>query len=449
MGESSPELLAHHYTEAGQTVEAISFWAKAGLQAQERSAHKEAISHFRQGLALVETLEESPERDLLEFQFLIPFGVALLTTQGYAAPEVGPVFERAQVFGQKLAEPAVQFHIHWGIWAWRVVREELEVCSQMLDEALTLIAPLDDPGLKIEALFIGVLTSFYRGEFTRTRELCEQGFPLYDEMTSKAHARHTGQNVGVTMQSYWALALWHLGYPEQAMQRAQQAVDLARSLKHPFSLAYALGHAGWLHHHCRLSDAVQKFSREETALSTEQSFPFWLAEGYFHQGFSLLLQQKGTEGLESLQSGLTIFNMTGAKLSLCHFYGQLAQGHLLAGDTAEALKKIDDAIATSAINGNVFNLAEIHRLRGEILLAHSSDRISDAEACFHKSLEIAKAQQASSSELRTTVSLCRLHQQQGRSSESRDGLADLCQWFQEGHNLPDLIEAMQLLNSLT
>lgn len=124
----------------------------------------------------------------------------------------------------------------------------------MLDEALTLIAPLDDPDLKIEALFIGVLTSFYRGEFTRTRELCEQGFPLYDEMTSKAHARHTGQNVGVTMQSYWALALWHLGYPEQAMQRAQQAVDLARSLKHPFSLAYALCHAGWLHHHCRLSD---------------------------------------------------------------------------------------------------------------------------------------------------------------------------------------------------
>ncbi len=446
MGESSPELLAHHYTEAGQTVDAINYWAKAGLQAQERSANNEAISHFRQGLALVETLDESPERDLLEFQFLIPFGVALLTTQGYAAPEVGPVFERARVFGQKFAEPAVQFHIHWGIWAWRVVREELEICSRMFDEALALIKPLDDPGLNIEALFIGVLTSFYQGEFTRTRELCEQGFPLYDEAISKAHARHTGQNVGVTMQSYWALALWHLGYPEQAMQRSQQAVELARSLKHPFSLAYALCHASWLHHHCRLADTVRKITEEVIPLSNEQSFPFWLAEAYFHQGFAALLERLGPQGLELLQTGLNVFHMTGAKLSLCQFHGQFAQGHLLTGETLEALQKIDEAIATSAINGNVFNLAEIHRLRGEILLAHSTDSIADAEACFHKSLEIAKVQHCRSSELRTMVSLCRLRQQQGDESESRAALASLCEWFQEGHDLPDLRDARQLLD---
>ena len=448
LGESSPELLAHHYTEAGHSQEAIGYWLKAGLQAQERSANKEAISHFRQGLALVATLEESADRDRLEFPFLIPLGVALLTTQGYAAPEVGPVFERARVFGQKLAEPAVQFHIHWGIWAWRVVREELQICNQMADEALRLIAPLDDPGLRIEALFIGVLTSFYRGEFTKTRELCEQAFPLFDEATSKLHARQTGQNVGVTMQSYWALALWHLGYPEQAMQRASQAVALARSLKHPFSLAYALCHTSWLHHHCRIGEVVRKMSQEEISLSTEQSFPFWLAEGYFHQGFASLLDGKGAEGLQSLQTGLNIFNMTGAKLSLCQFQAQLAQGHLLTGDTSAALQQIDEALATSAINGNVFYLAEIHRLRGEILLAHSPDRVPDAEACFHKSLEIARAQQAKSSELRTTISRYCLHQQQGRSAESRDALANLVAWFQEGHDLPDLMEAKQLPDAL-
>ena len=445
MGESSPELLAHHYTEAGHTVEAISYWSKAGLQAQERSANNEAISHFRQGLALVETLDESTERDALEFQFLVPLGVALLTTQGYAAPEVGPVFERARMFGQKLTEPAVQFHIHWGIWAWRVVREELENCSQMFEEAMELIEPLNNPGLRVEALFIGVLTSFYRGEFAKTVELCEQGFPLFDLETSKQHARHTGQNVGATMQSYWALALWHLGYPEQAIDRAAQAVALARSLKHPFSLAYALCHASWLHHHCRHREAVEKFSQEEIVLSTEQSFPFWLAEGYFHKGFAALLAQDGTEGLESLQTGLTIFNMTGANLSLCQFQAQIALGLSLTGHSAAALQKIDEALATSAINGNVFNLAEIHRLRGEILLAHFRDNGTEAEASFKKSLEIARAQQARSSELRTLVSLHRLHKEQGRKSESRAALESVYQWFQEGHDLPDLTEAKQLL----
>ncbi len=448
MGQSSPELLAHHYTEAGQTIDAIGYWAKAGLQAQERSANKEAISHFRQGLSLVATLEESADRDRLEFQFQIPLGVALLTTQGYAAAEVGPVFERARVLGQKLAEPASRFYIHWGIWAWRVVREELEICQQMADEALRLISPLDDPGLQIEALFIDVLTSFYRGEFTRTRELCEQGFPLYDEAASKLHARQTGQNVGVTMQSYWALALWHLGHPEQAIQRADRAVALARLLKHPFSLAYALCHSSWLHHHCRLSEVVRKTCLEEITLSTEQGFPFWLAEGYFHQGFASLLDRQGAEGLTSLQAGMNIFRMTGAKLSLCQFYAQMALGHLLTGDMAAALREIDEALATSAINGNVFHLAEIHRQRGEILLASSDDDIQEAEACFDKSLEIARAQQARSSELRTTVSLHKLHHQQGRPAESREALAGIYQWFNEGHDLPDLIEAKQLLDAM-
>lgn len=447
MGESNPELLAHHYTEAGQTVEAIGYWAKAGLLAQERSANKEAISHFQKGLTLTASLEESSERDALEFQFQIPLGVALLTTQGYAAPGVGPVFERAQVLGRKLAEPAIQFHIHWGIWAWRVVREELELCNQMFGEALRLIASLDDPGLRIEAQFIGVLTSFYRGEFTKTLELCEECFPLYDVDTSKEHARHTGQNVGATLQSYWALALWHLGYPEQAIERSRQTIELARTLNHPFSLAYALCHASWLHFHCRLSDVVLKISEEETALSTEQSFPFWLAESYLHQGFGLLLEKNADQGLHSLDTGLTIFNMTGAKLSLCQFYSQIAYGNMLKGDMETAQQKIDEAITTSAINGNVFSLAEIHRLRGEILLAHGDDHMKEAEASFNKSLEIARAQQARSPELRTMMSLFRLHQQQSRGDESRPALQAIYNWFEEGHDLPDLIEARQLLDA--
>jgi predicted ATPase len=190
---------------------------------------------------------------------------------------------------------------------------------------------------------------------------------------------------------------------------------------------------------------VGKFSQEEIVLSTEQSFPFWLAEGYFHKGFAALLAQVGTEGLESLQTGRTIFNMTGANLSLCQFQAQIALALSLTGDAAAALEKIDEALATSAINGNVFNLSEIHRLREEILLTHSRDNGTEAEACFNKSLEVARAQRAKSSKLRTLISLHRLHTQQGRKSESHSALENVYQWFQEGHDLPDLTEAKQLL----
>jgi class 3 adenylate cyclase/predicted ATPase len=447
IAETDPGLLAHHYTEAGQALAAIGYWETAGLQAQERSAHHEAINHFRKGLALVATLDESEQRDALEFKFQIPLGVSLLTTQGYAAPEVGPVFERARELGQQLAGPGEQFFIHWGIWAWRVVREELQLCNQMADEALRLVEPLGDAGLQTEALFIPALTSFYLGDFETSRKCCEQGWQLYDDETAKLYARHTGQNVGVTMQCYWALSLWHLGYPDQALQRIEQTVETARRLNHPFSLAYALCHSSWLYHHCRRSADVRRAADEGVALAKEQGFPFWLAEGLLHQGFSLLLDQQLEASLQSLQAGLDVFNMTGAKLSLCHFYTMFAEAHLLAGNTEQAMCRIDEASEASASNGNTFFLAEIHRLRGEIMLA--DDKQEDAEACFNQSLEVARSQQAKSWELRTTINLSRLWQTQNRRDEAHRALTQIYDWFQEGFETPELADAKQLLDTLS
>jgi predicted ATPase len=248
------------------------------------------------------------------------------------------------------------------------------------------------------------------------------------------------------MQCYWALSLWHLGYPDQAMRHIRQAVDLGRALKHPFSLAYALCHSSWLYHNVRLSTEVRRAADEGVALAKEQSFPFWLAEGLLHQGFSLLLDQRPGECLRSLQAGLEVFNLTGAKLSLCHFYAMFAQAHLLAGDTDAALRSIEEALSAAGSHGNAFFIAEIHRLRGEIMLARQEPQ--EAESCFQQSLEVARSQRAKSWELRTTMSLCRLWQSQHRREEARWTLASIYDWFQEGFATPDLLAAKQLLDSL-
>lgn len=446
IAETDPALLAHHYTEAGRSVQAIGYWEQAGLQAQEQSANNEAINHFRRGLSLVETLSDPAHREQLEFKFQIPLGVALLTTKGYAAPDVGPVFERARELGQKVADPGQQFFIHWGIWAWHVVREELDLCRQLAEEAQRIVDQLGDAALKMEALFTSALTSFYLGDFAACRQLCEQSFELYDEATAKVYARHTGQHVGVTMQCYWALSLWHLGYPDQARARIGKAIETARAVHHPISLAYACGHSGWLHQCCRLSANVSHAADEAIAIGTEQGAPFWLAEGLLHKGFSQLLDGQADQSLATMQSGLDVFDLTGAKLSLGHFYGTIAEAHLHAGRPEAALERVDEALAACQANGNVFFLAEAYRLRGQIMRALG--RLEDAETCFQQSLEIARDQQARSWELRTTLSQSRLRESQNRIAEAKQALEEVYGWFQEGFETPDLIEAKELLEQL-
>jgi tetratricopeptide (TPR) repeat protein len=317
---------------------------------------------------------------------------------------------------------------------------------QLAEEAQAIAEPLGDAPLKMEALFTPALTSFYLGDFETSLKCCQQGFELYDEPTAKVYARHTGQHVGVTMQCYWALSLWHLGYPDQALERIGSAIETARAVKHPVSLAYATGHSGWLHHSVRLSADVMRAAEETVAIGTEQGAPFWLAEGLVHKGFSLLLDGQTEESLSTMQSGLDVFNMTGAKLSLSHFYAIFGEAHLQAKRYDEAVKRIDEALAVSAANGNVFFLAEIYRLRGEIMLA--LDHVDDAESCFQQSLDVARSQQAKSWELRTTLSLCCLRQTQNRGSEAKSALEQIYGWFQEGFETPDLVDAKRLLETL-
>ena len=150
--------------------------------------------------------------------------------------------------------------------------------------------------------------------------------------------------------------------------------------------------------------------------------------------------------LQSLGAGLDVFDKTGANLSLCHFHAVSAEAHRLAGRTDEALRVIQEAESLSAANGNAFFLAEIHRLRGE--MEATMGRASEAEACFLRSLEVARSQQAKSWELRTTTSLGRLWKSQHRHDEARDSLTAICDWFQEGLESTDYLEATALLDSL-
>src|SRR5262249_37171417 len=179
--EARPELLAHHFTEAGLTEKAVGYWLRAGQRSRERSALSEAIGHLTRGLALLETLDETRDRDERELQFLAPLGPAYIAARGYAAPEAGPVLLRASELCRQIGDPRQQFGIMLGMWEWRIVRGDLRLCVDLAADGMALAERLNDPGMMMEALFMPGVTMFYRGEFAGARACYEKAVAAFDD----------------------------------------------------------------------------------------------------------------------------------------------------------------------------------------------------------------------------------------------------------------------------
>ena len=446
--ETQPELLAHHYTEAGMPIEAIEYWEKAGLRSLHKSANAESIVHLTTGLGLVKNMEESDERDLLELKFQFPLGAALLATQGYAAPDVGTAFGRARELCAKSGNPGDLFSVMWGTWAWRVVRDELDACKDLSDDIMGLAESIGDPGVLMEAHFVPGLTLFYRGDFFGSRDHCEKGIANYDKERCQTHALRTGQNSGVTLRCYLAWSVWLLGYPDQAFRHLEEAVALGEEIAHPYSLAYALGHLGRLQEYCRMAPEAQQTAEKTIALGTEQGFAFWQAIGALTMARSLFLQGQHEQAIGLQQQALAGYQAAGAELSLSYFYSLYVEAYQATGQFDEAETALTDAFAAMEKSNERFFEADLHRLKGELTLARDPNARAEAEQCFQQSLEIARRQKAKIWELRATMSICRMQQSQGVAEESRKMLSEVYESFKEGMQTPDLVDAKTLLDEL-
>jgi serine/threonine protein kinase/tetratricopeptide (TPR) repeat protein len=446
--QTQPELLAHHFTEAGLTELAIGYWLKAGLRSRERSAESEAIGHLNRGLALLETLDESPDRNAKELQFLNPLGTALVATRGYSSDEVRPIFLRAREICGRIGQEQPQFAIMWGVWAGHIVRGELRLSMDLAVEAMEFAARFNDPGLTMEALFMPGLTSFYQADFAGVRDHCGRAVADYDDRERTGFwTTHIGQNSGVTHRCYLALALWHLGYPDQATKVDCAASELARTLGHPYTLEFALHHSAWLHLYCRRGVEAEATAEEQLRIATEQGFMFWRATAKIYRGGALLLQGRTESAIPSLVEGLDEYRATGAGVSLPYYISILGEAYTRAGQFEDARRTLGQALAVVESNDDRCQEAELYRLLGELSLAEGHP-CSGAEEYFCRAIQIAQSQQSRAWELRATASLARLWQWTGRRYEGRAALAAAYSMYTEGFARNELAEAAALLRSL-
>jgi len=447
--------LAYHYSRSGNTQKAVEYLGLAGQQAVRHSANAEAISHLTSALDLLKTLPDTPERAQQELALQIALGVPLMITKGYASPEVAKVYTRARELCRQGGETSQLFSVLMGLWLSSTTRAECQAARELGEQLFSLAQRTQDPALLVEAHYALGTALFYLGEVAPALAHFEQGIALYDP---PKHRSYTFLCVGIDPKAIclsWAsVALWFLGYPDQALKRSSEALTLARELSHPYSLAWALDVAAWVHQLRREGHLTQEQVEAELALCHEHGFTFYLVSGTIRRGWTLVEQGQGEEGIAQMRQGMASWRAIGAETERPGFLTLLATAYGEMGQPEEGLTVLAEALAALSSSGERRWEAELYRLKGMLTLQKFKVQGSkfngeeEAETCFHKAIEIARKQQAKSLELRASTSLARLWQQQGKQKEAHAMLAEIYGWFTEGFDTKDLQEAKALLVEL-
>jgi predicted ATPase len=430
---------------------------EAGTKALSRSANSEAVAYFTRALEVLETLPLSDEREKQELALLLALGPALQSTKGFGAPEIEPVYLRARDLCQQIGETSQLFPVLWGLWLLYLQRGELQTARDLAMQLFSLAEHLRDTALLLEAHHALWANSFFLGELTLARAHSEHGIDLYDSQQHRVLAfLYGGHDPGVCCRDFGALVLWLLGYPDQALKRSRDALARAEELSHPLSLAEALGYAAWLHEFRREREAVQERAEALLALASKHGFPYWFTQGTILRGWALASEgQTAEKGFEQMCQGLLAYRTTGAEVARSHYLVLLAKIYGKVKKAEEGLTLLTEALAGSRKNGGWYYEAELHRLKGELLLNAEREGQNaefvhrSAEESFSEAIEISRRQQAKSLELRAAMSLSGLWQRQGKKTEARQLLAEIYGWFTEGFDTADLKEAKALLDELS
>jgi DNA-binding winged helix-turn-helix (wHTH) protein/predicted ATPase len=469
-GEQAREIaaeLALHFERGREYRKAVHYLQQAGENSSRRSAHQEAITLLTKGLELLKTLPDTPERIQQELRLQVTLGPALIAVKGFAAPEVGQTYVRAQELCGHITETPQLFPTLFGVWLFRWGRGELQPTRELGEQLLRLAQNRQDPVLLLQAHHALWPTLVYLGQLTSGRTHWERGIALYNPRHHPPLASHYGgHDPGVCCRNFAQVALWLTGYPGQALTKSHEALTLAQELAHPYSLALSLEFAARLHHLRREEQVARKRAEAVIVLSREQGFALTSAWGTILQGWVLVKQGKEEEGIAQIRQSLSALRARGTEIMRPYHLALLAEAYEVVDQREEGVSVVAEALDIVQKTGERWYEAELYRLKGQLTLQQSKVQSSkskvpstqpltpstqaeaEAEACFLKAIEVARKQQAKMWELRATVSLARLWQQQGKKKQAHKMLAKIYGWFTEGFDTKDLQEAKALLGEL-
>jgi predicted ATPase len=457
-GERAHEIastLALHFTRGRDEGRAVQYRQHAAEHAVQRGAYVEALAHCQEGLALLDQLPETVQRQRQELALQTCFSTVLSATNGRASPELEQSLQQAQALCEALDVTAERVPVLVALTRLFMVRADRETTETLLEQEQRLLERLHDADALVQLhTQLGTAETF-RGAHARAAVHQTQALRLYDREAHRALVVSFGADPLMTALAMSGWRLWLTGWPAQAWHHAERAIQHAEVLEQPFSLSVALTQAVALRQFRREYEAAWALGQRLSALGREHRFALYEAIGAIFEGHEFVQRGEWEQGRALLTTGLTQYRARSTPILLPFFLSVLATAALRQGQTVDGVHAIDEALRLTATSLDRFWEAELHRLRGELLLqagntsCGTGQRTVEAATCFQQALAIARQQEAKALELRAAMSLSRLWQTQGQHTAARALLAEIYGWFTEGFDTADLQEARALLKDLS
>jgi DNA-binding winged helix-turn-helix (wHTH) protein/predicted ATPase len=441
--------LAHHFVAGRDAERALVYLEAAAKAALHRSAAREAAVHLRRGLSLLKTLPGTPENQAREFRLLAMFAPTVIATEGFSAAEAEPSYQRAFELGQQLGDMERAYPVLLGRAFMHELRGEYFRTEELLNRHLKLPEAEQGSLAAVHADSLLACSLFHQGKFNGALERAEHGLGIYDPARDRELLAPYGENPSVACQSWAALCLWFLGFPDRAVDRALRLVSFSETPNHSFALSTAAMYATHVFQLRREHVEASKWADMTLRLAEAQGYLYNVAFAKVVKGWACVGAGATEDGLELVKQGLAIAGMIGAKLDQPYLLALAAEAQIACGRHAAALDSIAKALSLVQASRAFFYEAELYRLRGAAELKRGKEAADTAKGDLKLAVEVARRQGAKSLELRAATSLARLLVEQGQVKSARQILKPLYVSFEEGLQTPDLREAGDLLASLT